>query len=64
MCESLLLPLTELKVITDGGARDLLTDVVNSHGKAADAREAQGRDEGCRSAASTAKTACARTNAD
>jgi hypothetical protein len=35
ICESLLLALTELKVLSDQDARDLLTDVVTTHGEAA-----------------------------
>jgi hypothetical protein len=37
ICESLLLALTEGKIITEKNARDLLTDVVTSHTEAADA---------------------------
>jgi hypothetical protein len=35
ICESLLLALTELKVISELDARDLLTDVVTTHSEAA-----------------------------
>jgi hypothetical protein len=35
ICESLLLALTELKVLSDQDARDLLTDVVTTHSEAA-----------------------------
>jgi len=37
ICESLLLALTEGKIISEKDARDLLTDVVTSHTEAADA---------------------------
>jgi hypothetical protein len=36
ICESLLLALTDLKVISGENARDLLTDVATTHSKAAD----------------------------
>jgi len=39
ICESLLLALTELKLITERDARDLLTDVVTSHNEAAEASQ-------------------------
>jgi hypothetical protein len=39
ICESLLLALTEGKIITEKDARDLLTDVVTSHSEAADASQ-------------------------
>ena len=39
ICESLLLALTEAKIITDKDARDVLTDVVTSHQEAADASD-------------------------
>jgi hypothetical protein len=39
ICESLLLALTEGKIISEKDARDLLTDVVTSHTEAADASE-------------------------
>ena len=35
ICESLLLALTDLKVISEKDARDLLTDVATSHDEAA-----------------------------
>jgi hypothetical protein len=35
ICESLLLALTDLKVISERDARDLLTDVVDTHKEAA-----------------------------
>jgi len=35
ICESLLLALTDLKIISEQDARDLLTDVATSHGEAA-----------------------------
>ena len=40
ICESLLIALTELKIITERDARDLLTDVATSHTNAALAAEA------------------------
>ena len=39
ICESLLIALTELKVISDQDARDLLTDVATAHDAAADASQ-------------------------
>ena len=39
ICESLLLALTDGKIITEKDARDLLTDVVSSHAEAADASQ-------------------------
>jgi hypothetical protein len=39
ICESLLIALTELKVISEEDARDLLTDVATAHGDAADASQ-------------------------
>jgi hypothetical protein len=39
ICESLLIALTELKVISEQDARDLLTDVATSHSEAADASQ-------------------------
>jgi len=39
ICESLLIALTELKVISDQDARDLLTDVATAHSDAADASQ-------------------------
>lgn len=35
ICESLLLALTDLKIISDGDARDILTDVATTHSQAA-----------------------------
>ena len=35
ICESLLLALTDLKIISEQHARDLLTDVATTHGEAA-----------------------------
>jgi hypothetical protein len=35
ICESLLLALTDLKIISDQDARDLLTDVATTHSEAA-----------------------------
>ena len=35
ICKSLLLALTELKIISDRDARDLLTDVATTHSEAA-----------------------------
>ena len=35
ICESLLLALTDLKIISEGDARDLLTDVATTHNEAA-----------------------------
>ena len=35
ICKSLLLALTDLKIISDQDARDLLTDVVTTHAQAA-----------------------------
>lgn len=43
ICESLLLALTELKIITETDARDLLTDVSTSHDEAAVASQAPER---------------------
>jgi hypothetical protein len=43
ICESLLLALTEGKIITEKDARDLLTDVVTSHSEAADASQSPER---------------------
>jgi hypothetical protein len=39
ICESLLLALTELKVISEQDARDLLNDVAAAHSDAADASQ-------------------------
>jgi hypothetical protein len=61
ICESLLIALTDLKVISDQDARDLLTDVATTHNQAADAsqrlRGIRQRRRLC-SASSTARTAC------
>ena len=35
ICESLLLALTDLKIVSEKDARDLLTDVANTHNEAA-----------------------------
>ena len=43
ICESLLLALTDRKLITEKDARDLLTDVVTSHSEAADASQSPER---------------------
>ena len=43
ICESLLLALTDRKIITEKDARDLLTDVVTSHSEAADASQSPER---------------------
>lgn len=42
ICESLLLALTELKIISERDARDLLTDVATSHQEAATTAETPG----------------------
>ena len=39
ICESLLIALTELKVISEQDARDLLIDVATAHSQAADASQ-------------------------
>ena len=39
ICESLLLALTDLKIIGDQEARDLLTDVATTHNEAAEASQ-------------------------
>ena len=39
ICESLLLALTDLKIVSDQDARGLLTDVVTTHNEAADTSE-------------------------
>ena len=39
ICESLLIALTDLKIISEKDARDLLTDVATSHGEAASVSE-------------------------
>ena len=43
ICESLLIALTELKVISEEDARDLLTDVATTHSEAADASQTPDR---------------------
>ena len=48
ICESLLLALTDLKVITERDARDLLTDVVTSHDEAATTSQSPDRHHACR----------------
>jgi hypothetical protein len=45
ICESLLLALTDLKIMTEASARDLLTDVVNTHRDAASRSKTPGRSE-------------------
>jgi hypothetical protein len=45
ICESLLLALTDAKILTEKDARDLLTDVVSSHQDAADASPSPGKHE-------------------
>ena len=39
ICESLILALTDRKLITEKDARDLLTDVVTSHAEAAESSQ-------------------------
>ncbi|RPH47073.1 MAG: hypothetical protein EHM84_08580 [Lysobacterales bacterium] len=39
ICESLLLALTDLKILSERDARDLLTDVVSTHNEAAAASQ-------------------------
>jgi hypothetical protein len=39
ICESLILALTDRKLITEKDARDLLTDIVTSHSEAAEASQ-------------------------
>ena len=39
ICESLLIALTELKVISEQDVRDLLTDVATAHNEAAEASQ-------------------------
>jgi hypothetical protein len=46
ICESLLLALTDGKIITEKDARDLLTDVVTSHAEAAGASQMPDRHRG------------------
>ena len=43
ICESLLLALTDGKILSEQDARDLLTDVVSTHQDAADAAESPGK---------------------
>jgi hypothetical protein len=43
ICESLILALTDRKIITEKDARDLLTDVVTSHSEAAEAPRSSDR---------------------
>jgi hypothetical protein len=43
ICESLLLALTDAKILAERDARDLLTDVVSSHQDAADASASPGK---------------------
>jgi hypothetical protein len=43
ICESLLLALTDLKIITEADARDLLADVVTTHNEAATASLTPGK---------------------
>ena len=43
ICESLLLALTDAKILSEKDARDLLTDVVSSHQDAADASASPGQ---------------------
>jgi hypothetical protein len=43
ICESLLLALTDGKILSEQNARDLLTDVVSTHQDAADASESPGK---------------------
>jgi len=45
ICESLLLALTDAKIVTEKDARDLLTDVISSHQDAADASASPGKHE-------------------
>ena len=45
ICESLLLALTDAKILTEEDARDLLTDVVSSHLDAADGSASPGEHE-------------------
>jgi hypothetical protein len=40
ICESLILALTDCKLITEKDARDLLTDVLTSHSEAAETSQA------------------------
>jgi hypothetical protein len=43
ICESLLLALTDRKILTDKDARDVLTDVLTSHTEAADGSRKPGK---------------------
>ena len=43
ICESLILALTDRKLITEKDARDLLTDVVTSHSEAAESSQTPDR---------------------
>ena len=43
ICESLLLALTDLKIISERDARDLLTDVATTHTEAAATAESPGK---------------------
>jgi hypothetical protein len=43
ICESLLLALTDLTIISEKGARDILTDVATTHSEAADNSQAPER---------------------
>ena len=43
ICESLLLALTDRKILTDKDARDVLTDVLTSHTEAADESQTPGK---------------------
>ena len=43
ICESLLLALTDAKILSEKDTRDLLTDVVTTHQGAADASESPGK---------------------
>jgi hypothetical protein len=45
ICESLLLALTDAKILSEKDARDLLTDVVSTHQDAADASASPGKHE-------------------
>jgi hypothetical protein len=43
ICESLLLELTDLAILSEKGARDILNDVVTTHSEAADQSQAPER---------------------
>ena len=43
ICESLLLALTDAKILSEEDARDLLTDVVTTHQDAVDTSESPGK---------------------